>query len=217
MVKVQGCGEPGGSWLLEERNTGRLPVKVARALVQPQGGMVPVCLLNPRPETVVVHKGTKIATLEPLEEQQEICEVAARPAELKKRILENIVEKCETELTKQESEQLTALLFDYADIFSEGKSDLGHTNLLQHHIDTGSSQLIRCPPHRTPLFQREEVKRLTTDMLEKGVIQNSSSPWSTPVVLVQKEMAASGFVWITESSIQSHGRMHTHSTTLWKV
>ena len=57
-------------------------MKVARALVQPQGGMVPVRLLNPRPEMVVVHKGTKNATLEPLEEQQEICEVAARPAEL---------------------------------------------------------------------------------------------------------------------------------------
>lgn len=38
------------------------------------------------------------------------------------------------------------------------------------------------PPHC-----REEVRTLLDDMLEKGVIERSASPWATPIVLVRKK------------------------------
>ena len=53
-----------GSWLLEGVKKDRLPVAVVRALVEPKNGHVPVCLINPRKEAIVVYKNMKLATLE---------------------------------------------------------------------------------------------------------------------------------------------------------
>ena len=38
-----------------------------------------------------------------------------------------------------------------------------------------------------PHAQKEEVRKLLRDMLEKRVIQPSDSPWSSPIVLVKKK------------------------------
>ncbi len=48
-------------------NRSRSGTLVARALVKPEQGRVPVCLLNPRAETVTLKPGSTIATLEAVE------------------------------------------------------------------------------------------------------------------------------------------------------
>ncbi|GBP03962.1 Retrovirus-related Pol polyprotein from transposon 297 [Eumeta japonica] len=64
---------------------------------------------------------------------------------------------------------------------------LGCTDLLQHHIDTGDATPIKCkhfpmsPPRQAEAF--EEVERL----LRLGVIEESNSPWCSPVVLVRNQ------------------------------
>ncbi|XP_069110221.1 uncharacterized protein [Argopecten irradians] len=50
----------------------------------------------------------------------------------------------------------------------------------------GPYRVIRQQPYRIPQSKREEVKRLIDDMLEKGQISPSASPYSAPVVLVEK-------------------------------
>ena len=49
------------------------------------------------------------------------------------------------------------------------------------------SHPIRQPFRRVPPPQREEMRRLLNDMLERDVIQPSASPWASPVVLVRKK------------------------------
>ena len=53
-----------GTWLLEECKLKNLPVRVARALVNPVTPTVPVRLLNLSSDTTTVFKGTKVATVE---------------------------------------------------------------------------------------------------------------------------------------------------------
>ena len=53
-----------GTWLLEECKLKNLPVRVARALVNPVTPTVPVRLLNLSLDTTTVFKGTKVATVE---------------------------------------------------------------------------------------------------------------------------------------------------------
>ena len=36
-------------------------------------------------------------------------------------------------------------------------------------------------------FQREEVRKMIGDMLSKGIIETSTSAWSSPVVLEKKK------------------------------
>ena len=72
-------------------------------------------------------------------------------------------------------------------------AELGKTDKLYHHIDTGNSRPIRQPVRRIPPHRREEVKGLLNQMLERGVVEPSSSPWAPPVVLVQKRDGSTRF------------------------
>ena len=72
-------------------------------------------------------------------------------------------------------------------MFAHTDADLGRTNILCHRISTGTGQPIRQPTRRIPPYHREEVKQLLQNILSSNVIQPSSSPWASPVVLVQKK------------------------------
>ena len=46
---------------------------------------------------------------------------------------------------------------------------------------------IKQPPRRVPLFKREVLEDEITKLEQKGLIEKSCSPWSSPIVLVQKK------------------------------
>ena len=64
---------------------------------------------------------------------------------------------------------------------------------MYHRIDTGDARPIRQPPRRLPLAQQALVNYLLEDMKNKGVIEESDSPWSSPVVLVEKKAGSLRF------------------------
>ena len=72
-------------------------------------------------------------------------------------------------------------------MFSSGPSDFGTTNVTKHKVDVGDATPIKQPARRVPLKQREEVNVLLEEMRSQRVIEPSQSPWSSPVVLVQKD------------------------------
>ncbi|XP_003381599.1 conserved hypothetical protein [Trichinella spiralis] len=53
-----------GPWLLEQRPKGRLPVAIARAVVHPREGCVPVQLLNPSGDRITIHQRKDVVTIE---------------------------------------------------------------------------------------------------------------------------------------------------------
>ena len=56
-------------------------------------------------------------------------------------------------------------------------------------IGTGDSPPVRQPPRRVPFSLRPELTRKVNEMLEVRVIQESSSPMASPVVLVRKTIS----------------------------
>jgi len=49
-------------------------------------------------------------------------------------------------------------------------------------------EVLSCQPVRkVPLPQRDEVKKLLTEIQEKNIIAPSKSPWVSPIVLVPKK------------------------------
>ena len=66
-------------------------------------------------------------------------------------------------------------------------SELGSTDLVTHHIDTGDHQPIRQLPRRMPFSQRSKATQPVQEMLEQGVITLSASPWASPILLVCKK------------------------------
>ena len=64
---------------------------------------------------------------------------------------------------------------------------LGQTSVVKHGIDTGDFPPIKQAPRRLPIAKREIVEKEIKKMLEHDVIQESSSPWASPIVLVKKK------------------------------
>ena len=98
-----------------------------------------------------------------------------------------LFEDSSSELTAQEKDEFKAVLLRYEKVFAKDKNDLGRCNLMKHKINTGTALPIRKPPRRLPLGKRQAEKEEIQSMLEKGVIQPSTSPWSAPIVLVTKK------------------------------
>ena len=65
--------------------------------------------------------------------------------------------------------------------------ELGHTDLVQHHVDTGDSPPIKQPVRRVPFFYRDKIANLVVEMEQLGVIQKSCSAWLSPVVRIPKK------------------------------
>ena len=71
---------------------------------------------------------------------------------------------------------------EYADVFAFNSGQIGRTSILKHRIDTGNTPPVHLLPRRIAQARREEMEKLVKDMLEQGAIQQSDSPWSSPVV-----------------------------------
>jgi hypothetical protein len=56
-----------------------------------------------------------------------------------------------------------------------------------HRIDTGDARQSCQAPRRIPLAKQAEVKKMLDNMQPRRVIEESGSPWSSPVVLVRKK------------------------------
>ena len=67
------------------------------------------------------------------------------------------------------------------DVFAFSDDQLGRTTLVQHVIETGDAAPIKQRPYRTSPESKQEIDRQVNGMLERGIIQESVSPWSSPV------------------------------------
>ena len=162
---------------------------VAHAVVQESNGGIVVQVLNPTPHAVQVRQGRRIGCLRPL---MDICAIeleATQHRNDRKSALEATIHQLVSsaqDVTQRERQQLADLLAEFESIISVRDDDLGRTDLVYHRIDTGDAVPIRQPVRRLPYFQREEVRKMIAEMLSKGIIEPSTSAWSSPVVLVKK-------------------------------
>ena len=84
------------------------------------------------------------------------------------------------ELPMNQQEQLRKLLEEYEDVLS---SIPGRTEVIKHKVDVGHARPIRQRPYRLPWVHRKELDM----MLEHEIIEESSSEWAQPIVIVPKK------------------------------
>ena len=95
-----------------------------------------------------------------------------------------------SDLNDTDKNILLQTFLQFSDVFDES---LGHTDVIQHHIDTGSAPPVRQYPRRLPYAYCEEAKQQITDMLQQGAIQPSQSMGFT-YCTGQKRMVSAGFL-----------------------
>ena len=106
------------------------------------------------------------------------------PSELSPKLSTELSPELLSKLSPELSKELSSVITSYSDL---GKRALGRTNLIEHYIDTGDSTPIKQRHHSVSPYVREYLDREVDDMLRLGVIRESSSPWSSPVVMVKKK------------------------------
>jgi len=83
--------------------------------------------------------------------------------------------------------ELQELLLQYRQTFSESERDLGLTDITVHQIDTGSARPVRQQLRKFAPAHVEAISQHVDNMLEQGIIESTSSPWASNVVLVRKK------------------------------
>ena len=86
------------------------------------------------------------------------------------------------------------LVTENRDLFAQTDAELGHTDTVKMKLDTGEHPPIKMKPYRTPLNKRAVIDNAVDEMLEAGgIIRRSQSPWSFPVVVVDKKDGSKRF------------------------
>lgn len=157
-------------------------ILAANTIVSESNGSVPVKVYVAGHENQRLYKGTRLGYLEPYANDSQIDDIKIISCHQSTN-RESFISIFNL---KERTPQLEDLLWNYRDIFSKSKMDLGRADI-KHEIDTGSGQPIALKPRRVPIAAEEEVEKQVRDMLEHGIIKHSTSPWSFPVVVVRKK------------------------------
>lgn len=170
---------------------------VAKAVVQHDRNIIPLRVANLSDKTIVVKKHTIVANFEPAE----VKAVIDKPKQMTKSIscvrmsLDNEVpphllelfNKSAEKLNDGETRKLKDFLIKFQDVFSKSEFDIGYTELIKHKINTGDTKPIKLKPYRLPLAKRECAEAEIENMAKRGLIEPSSSPWCSPIVMVTKK------------------------------
>ena len=75
---------------------------------------------------------------------------------------------------------------EFPDVFTP-TSAIGCNSAVAMNIRLSDHTPVRKAPYRAPLHKRREIENQVQDLLARGIIRPSTSPWASPVTLVPKK------------------------------
>ena len=148
-------------------------------------------VMNPSASSIQLHAGQKVAKFIPVVESATVtprtsagnlCASTSSQSGITDCALKELEAAISASLSTTDKHMLLNTLLEFQDVCNDG---LGHTTVVTHKIKNGESPPIRQYPRRLPYHFREEVDKQVNEMLSQDVIQPSTSPWSSPIVLVK--------------------------------
>jgi Reverse transcriptase (RNA-dependent DNA polymerase)/RNase H-like domain found in reverse transcriptase len=92
-----------------------------------------------------------------------------------------------TDCTPAQRQVLEELFKEYLNCFAANEDDLGLDTAVKHVIELEDPSPVHQPYRRVPPNQFQEVKEHINNLLQRQIIQESTSPFASPVVLVRKK------------------------------
>ncbi|XP_065939476.1 uncharacterized protein [Magallana gigas] len=89
-----------------------------------------------------------------------------------------------TNLTAEQMDQIQRLVEEFGDIFTDVPK---RTHLMKHSFKTSTEVPIQMKPYPIPYALQDKVKRELQQMMDLGIIEETDSPYSAPVVLIKKK------------------------------
>ena len=175
--RAQGVFEPTQEFV---DRTGLLPCRVFG--VSSEIGELPVRVCNLGCEPVLLYSNQSIGTFEgasAIEEDSDLHEFKRKPLGGF-----NIA----PELQTADKERLEQLLERFADTVSTHEFDIGAAADVRHGIQlVEGAQPVRQRPRRVPLQLKRAVEQKLQQMERHGVIEQSSSPWASNLIIAKKK------------------------------
>jgi len=179
-------------------------VMIGNVLISPGtlgNGKIPVRLVNTSSRSVKLSKGSTLGYLHEidstdlLQDKVEFTENTDSEHLLQKDIdtsswctdLKDLYDRSCINLNSDQIQRLKELLHKYGDIFSKSSNDLGRTNIVKHNIEVKQgARPVKLPPRRVPRAFANCEDKIIGEQFEMGIIEESTSPWSSPLCFVRK-------------------------------
>ena len=147
-----------------------------------------VLVINNSNQHVNFPKGMKIGHLEPpIDDLAQIhINSATTQWMLPKTVKLDSFTPPKYQLDSTTQQQLNFLLGTFKDQFMKDETTIGTTPLTQMSINMGDSDPISQKPYPIVMEHYQWVKEEIDKLLEAGVIRNSHSSWSAPIIVVPK-------------------------------
>jgi len=185
-----------------EPNLLRPGLHVSRTLVPcDRWSCLPIRVMNVSEQPIPLKAGTTVADLQPVEllnqEMTSSTDVTQTEQQTKRKplvnqaddvpdFIEKLVDGVDDSLPESACIALYEILKDHIDVFSRSEYDLGRTEIITHHIDTGDARPVRQPLRRFPPAHREAISTHVDNMVSQGIVESAASPWASNIVLVKK-------------------------------
>ena len=143
-------------------------------------GMSKVPILNMTGKNVNIKEGRLLTRAETIESQPDVYrkEVNDMPITM---------EEINTELQGEDAQKVLNVVNDYKDLVAKNMRQIGCTNLAEMSISLTDSTPINRRPHRVSYPERKQIQSMVHDLKEAGMIEDSDSPFASPVLLVKKK------------------------------
>jgi hypothetical protein len=164
-------------------------VILAATLTKVVGGYAIASMVNTTETEVEVPEPT--VNLEEVELGEEINESTGFESLDRERNVQNQLRL--DHLNSEESRSLIEACSEFADVFYLPGDKLSSTDAAQHNIRVEpGTEPINTRPYRLPEAQKGEVQKQVEKLLNEGVIEESNSPWNSPILVIPKKADASG-------------------------
>ncbi|KAK3510443.1 hypothetical protein QTP70_006846 [Hemibagrus guttatus] len=161
---------------------------VAHTVATVHNGLTKARILNPTGQDISLKQGMHLGEFYSVDDSD--VQLFHAPADITTATVSIVappVSLDESPISESERAALSALLLEYSDIFSSSKQNSGRCTLVKHHIRTGEQTPIKQRAYRASPEKRAEIEKQVAGLLADGVIEESCSPWVSPVVLVKKK------------------------------
>lgn len=164
-------------------------VYVAGVAARPTNNLIPVRLLN------VNEREVKLRNFRPRVERltdYEICKFADSEVSVKR--VEKVLNSIKLDgLSKQEKTSVEKICAKYVDVFHLDDDPLTVANVSKQKIHLKDDAVpVYVKPYRLPHAQKAEIHKQVNKMLRDGVIEETKSEWSSPLLIVPKKVDNNG-------------------------
>lgn len=98
-----------------------------------------------------------------------------------------LIDKLHIEAPAEWRQRYIDLIMRYHDVVSKDKYDLGHASVIKHSIRMRDKEPVHVKQFRTPLYHEDFIYDYVDELLKRGAIEVSRSPYNSPIFCVVKK------------------------------